>query len=221
MIEVAGLAKSLAPCNQRGAVLAVLVGAVPAVAAGASGAGKSTLMRMIQGNCRADAGSIRSAGTELVDAGPRTVTALRRGTLGHVRPFLRVVPRVPAEEMVAGPLLALGLPRSEALDRAAAMLARLNLPRGLRALSPATFSGGERQCVTIARGFVHPLPARRPDEPTAGPDADNREVAPRLIVKARARGAAVLGIVHDERARSRVCDRLPDAAESAPRTRAA
>ena len=228
VIEVAGLAKSFTLWNQGGAVIPVMAGAALTVAAGecvgltgASGAGKSTLMRMVWGNYRADAGSIRIAGTELVGAEPRAVIALRRATLGHVSQFLRVVPRVPALEVVAEPLLALGIARPEALERAGAMLARLNLPRGLWGLSPTTFSGGEQQRVNIARGFVHAFPALLLDEPTASLDAANREVVLRLIEEAKARGAAILGIFHDEGARARVCDRLVDVRAFAPQPQAA
>ena len=38
----------------------------------------------------------------------------------------------------------------------------------------------------------------------------NREVVLGLIEEAKARGAAILGIFHDEAARDRVCDRLVD-----------
>ena len=94
--------------------------------------------------------------------------------------------------------------------RAAELLARLNIPQRLWALSPTTFSGGEQQRVNIARGFAHSYPALLLDEPTASLDAANREVVLALIEEAKARGAAILGIFHDEAARDRVCDRVAD-----------
>ena len=48
------------------------------------------------------------------------------------------------------------------------------------------------------------------DEPTASLDTVNREVVLTLIEGARARGAAIIGIFHDEAARDRLCDRLVD-----------
>jgi len=217
MITVRNVAKRFTLHNQGGAVLRVMDGATLEVGAGecvgligASGSGKSTLMRMIWGNYRIDAGSIVVAGVELAGAAPREVIALRRATLGHVSQFLRVVPRVPTIDVVAEPLLALGHGPDEARDRAAAMLARLNIPERLWTLSPTTFSGGEQQRVNIARGFVHPWPVLLLDEPTASLDAGNREVVLGLIDEARGRGAAILGIFHDEGARARVCTRLVD-----------
>jgi alpha-D-ribose 1-methylphosphonate 5-triphosphate synthase subunit PhnL len=227
VILVEGLGKRFVLHGQGGTTLPVLDGASLAVRAGEcvaltgpSGSGKSTLMRLIQGNYRASAGSIRIAGTEIVDAHPRVVLALRRTTLGHVSQFLRVVPRVPAIDIVAEPLTATGLPAAEARARAGAMLARLNLPERLWSLSPTTFSGGEQQRVNIARGFVRDYPALLLDEPTASLDPVNREAVLVLIEEARARGAAILGIFHDAEARARVCDRAVDVAAFTPRAAA-
>lgn len=224
MIEVSDLSKSFTLHNQGGAVIEVMHGAslrvVPGecvALTGVSGAGKSTLMRMIWGNYRAEAGSIRVGGVELAGAAPRVVLDVRRRTLGYVSQFLRVIPRVPTIEIVAEPLLALGIARPEAEDRAASLLARLNIPRALWALSPTTFSGGEQQRVNIARGFVHPWPALLLDEPTASLDGANRNTVLALIDEARAGGAAILGIFHDLDARQRVCTRSVDVSGFAPR----
>ncbi len=222
MIAVRDVGKRFVLHNQGGAVLQVMAGASLTVGpgecvglVGASGAGKSTLMRMIWGNYRTSAGSIRVAGVELAGAAPRDVIALRRGTLGHVSQFLRVVPRVPTLEVVAEPLQVLGMEAAEAQDRAGAILTRLNIPERLWPLSPTTFSGGEQQRVNIARGFVHPWPVLLLDEPTASLDAGNRAVVLALIEEARARGAAILGIFHDEAVRAAVCTRLVDVTDFA------
>ena len=89
-----------------------------------------------------------------------------------------------------------------------------------RSGSATTFSGGEQQRVNIARGFAHPYPALLLDEPTASLDAANREVVMALIEEAKARGAAILGIFHDEGARARLCDRLVDVTGFAPQAAA-
>jgi alpha-D-ribose 1-methylphosphonate 5-triphosphate synthase subunit PhnL len=223
MIRVEDLGKSFTLHNQGGAVLPVMTGAALAVAAGecvglvgASGAGKSTLMRAIYGNYLADGGRILVGGVDIAAAEPRTILALRRDTLGYVSQFLRVVPRVPALDVVAEPLRALGVDAAAARERAAGLLTRLNLPERLWSLSPTTFSGGEQQRVNIARGMAHPYPALLLDEPTASLDAANREVVLQLIDEAKARGAAILGIFHDEGARTRLCDRLVDVTAFAP-----
>jgi alpha-D-ribose 1-methylphosphonate 5-triphosphate synthase subunit PhnL len=223
MIKVSGLNKTFTLHNQGGAVIEVLRGAELTVQpgecvalTGVSGAGKSTLMRMIWGNYRADAGSIKVGGVELAGAEARLMLEMRRHTLGHVSQFLRVIPRVPTLEIVAEPLLALGTDRAEAEARARDLLARLNIPAPLWRLSPTTFSGGEQQRVNIARGFIHPWPALLLDEPTASLDGANRDTVLSLIEEAKGRGAAILGIFHDVAARARVCDREVDVSAFTP-----
>jgi alpha-D-ribose 1-methylphosphonate 5-triphosphate synthase subunit PhnL len=88
-----------------------------------------------------------------------------------------------------------------------ALFARLNVPEALWELPPATFSGGEQQRVNIARGFVQPSRLLLLDEPTASLDAANRRVVVQLIQEAKAAGAAVVGIFHDEEVRDAVSDR--------------
>ena len=223
-IRVQDLGKSFTLHNQGGTVIPVMEGGDLSVApgecvglVGASGSGKSTLMRMIWGNYLAQSGSILVGDLDVARAQPRQIIALRRQTLGYVSQFLRVVPRVPTVDVVAEPLRVLGVPVDAARARAGELLARLNIPQRLWSLSPTTFSGGEQQRVNIARGFAHPYPALLLDEPTASLDAANREVVLCLIEEAKARGAAILGIFHDEGARDRVCDRVVNVTAFAPR----
>lgn len=223
MIKISNLSKTFTLHNQGGTTIEVMRDAVMNVGAGecvaltgASGAGKSTLMRMIYGNYLSSAGHIMIGKTDVPRATPREILALRRDTLGYVSQFLRVVPRVPAIDVVAEPLLSLGVPTPTARARAAELMARLNIPQTLWQLSPTTFSGGEQQRINIARGFAHPYPALLLDEPTASLDANNREVVLQMIEQAKARGAAIVGIFHDTVARGRVCDRVVDVAQFTP-----
>jgi len=227
MIEISNLSKAFTLHNQGAAVIPVMTNASLHVRPGecvgligASGAGKSTLMRMVWGNYLAGAGVIRVGSLDVAQAQPRQIIRLRRETLGYVSQFLRVVPRVPTIDVVAEPLRNLGVAADVAQARAADLLARLNIPQRLWSLSPTTFSGGEQQRVNIARGFAHPYPALLLDEPTASLDAVNRGVVLALIEEAKARGAAILGIFHDEAARDQVCDRVVDVRAFTPKAAA-
>jgi alpha-D-ribose 1-methylphosphonate 5-triphosphate synthase subunit PhnL len=223
MIEIENVSKTFTLHNQGGAVIRVMDSASLSVApgecvalTGASGAGKSTLMRMIYGNYLAASGRIVVGGLDVAQAAPREIIALRRDVLGYVSQFLRVVPRVPTIDVVAEPLRATGVSQDAAQARAAELLTQLNIPQTLWGLSPTTFSGGEQQRVNIARGFARTYPALLLDEPTASLDAVNREVVLTLIEAAKARGAAIVGIFHDEAARNRVCDRVVDVTAFTP-----
>ncbi len=223
MIHVEHLAKSFTLHNQGSAVIPVIEGAGFTVMpgecvalTGESGAGKSTVMRILYGNYLAQGGSVSIGGLDITQAEPREILALRRETLGYVSQFLRVVPRVPTLNVVAEPLLAIGRPEAEALDRARELLTRLRIPETLWSLSPTTFSGGEQQRVNIARGFAHAYPALLLDEPTASLDATNRETVLSLIEEAKAGGAAIVGIFHDLEARRRVADHEIDVSDFTP-----
>ncbi|MEL6479221.1 MAG: phosphonate C-P lyase system protein PhnL [Pseudomonadota bacterium] len=223
MIRVERISKYFTLHHQGGVEIPVMAEASLSVApgecvalTGVSGSGKSTLMRMIYGNYLAASGRIMVGDLDVVRAEPREILELRRSTLGYVSQFLRVVPRVPAIEVVAEPLLRVGTDPDEAAARARELLTRLNIPERLWPLSPLTFSGGEQQRVNIARGFAHPYPALLLDEPTASLDGGNRDQVLQLIEDAKQRGAAILGIFHDLAARERVCDREVDVARFTP-----
>ena len=190
------------------------------VLAGPSGAGKSSILKMVYGNYAADAGQIIVAHAggliDLASAGPREVLAVRRDTIGYVSQFLHVVPRVPALDIVAEPLLARGVALEAAREKARALLSRLNLPERLWALPPATFSGGEQQRVNVARGFITDHPILLLDEPTASLDRANRVVVVAMIAEKKAQGTALLGIFHDTEVREAVADRLIDVTAFAP-----
>ena len=223
MIAVESVSKSFVLHNQGSAVLPVMAGASLTVApgdcvavTGTSGAGKSSLMRMIYGNYLAASGRIMVGDVDVVTAEPRQILALRREVLGYVTQFLRVVPRVPTLDVVMEPMLEVGVERTGAEAKAVELLTRLRIPERLWSLSPLTFSGGEQQRVNIARGFAHAYPALLLDEPTASLDAANRETVLTLIEEAKATGVAILGIFHDQAARSQVADREVDVSDFAP-----
>ena len=184
------------------------------VLSGPSGAGKSSILKMIFGNYRCDGGriGIRHQGNVIdhATAEPRQVLSVRRSTIGYVSQFLRAVPRVPTLDVVAEPLIANGMARSEARERAGALLRRLNIPERLWALPPSTFSGGEQQRVNIARGFISDLPILLLDEPTASLDAANRAVVVELIDQKKRQGVAMVAIVHDDEIRHEIADRIVD-----------
>ncbi|HYD44709.1 MAG TPA: ATP-binding cassette domain-containing protein, partial [Phenylobacterium sp.] len=105
-------------------------------------------------------------------------------------------------------LLENGVAEDEARARATDLLAALRLPEAHWDLPPATFSGGEQQRVNIARSFIRNYPVMLLDEPTASLDAGNRAIVVELIKQALARGAAMIGIFHDEDVRDAVATRL-------------
>ena len=213
LLQIQGVSKRFTLHHQNGIELAVL-GAVNLslypgeciVLDGPSGMGKSTLLKMIYANYRTTAGSIRihvpgCLPIEVTTASPHELVRLRKDSIGYVSQFLRVIPRVPAIDVVAEALLEYAGDDPAMLEVARAearrWLTRLHIPERLWHLPPATFSGGEQQRINIARNLIKPRPLLLLDEPTASLDVENAQTVIELILEAIARGAAIVGIFHD------------------------
>jgi len=221
MIEISGAAKTFIMHLQNGVRLPVISGVSMhvnsgecVVLAGPSGTGKSSILKMIFGNYRCDQGriAVRHDGNviDIASAEPRDILRVRRHTIGYVSQFLRAVPRVATIDVVAEPLIANGVARDDAKARAGALLRRLNIAERLWTLPPSTFSGGEQQRVNIARGFISDMPILLLDEPTASLDATNRQIVVDLVAEKKARGVAMVAIVHDDDVRHLIADRIVD-----------
>ena len=188
VLSARGLAKTFTLHGRGGVQLPVFAGVDLQLRAGEclaltgrSGSGKSSLLRCLYGNYAATGGEV--------------------GLL-HQGQWLTL--------SQAQPLRQLGVAVEEARARAGEWLARLNLGERLWQLPPATFSGGEQQRVNIAHGLIAGHPILLLDEPTASLDAANRAVVVDLIREACGRGAAVIGIFHDEEVRDAVASRRLD-----------
>jgi alpha-D-ribose 1-methylphosphonate 5-triphosphate synthase subunit PhnL len=181
--------------------------------AGASGSGKSSLLKVLYRTYLASEGQAyyTTAVGDLVDlvhATERTILKLRRYEIGYVSQFLRVEPRVPALDVVAGARVAQGTGLSLAREEAAELFARLGLPRDLWDSYPVLFSGGEQQRVNIARALITRPRFLLLDEPTSALDRQNVGVVLDLLEEARERGTTMLGIFHDPEIVVRLCDRV-------------
>lgn len=218
-IEVRGLCKEFTLHLQDGLRLPILSDVEMQVDAGEcvvihapSGAGKSTLLRCLYANYRATGGSVRvrhrNEWIDLASASAWKINEVRQSTLGFVTQFLRVIPRISTLDLVAEPLLAKGIVRQEARLQAEALLSQLRIPMRLWHVPPATFSGGEQQRVNIARTMISDYPVLLLDEPTASLDEANRDTVIGMINAARERGAAIVGIFHDEYVRRALATRL-------------
>ncbi|MEO0730851.1 MAG: phosphonate C-P lyase system protein PhnL [Pseudomonadota bacterium] len=230
-LRLENVAKTFTMHLREGAQLPVMEGVTFTVSAGKcvvlggpSGIGKSSILKMIYGNYRTGSGRIlvRDADgwTDVATASPRRILDLRNTTINYVSQFLRTIPRVSALDIVSNAARANGRTEQDAIATARQYLARLNVPERLWDLAPATFSGGEQQRVNIACGFATARPIMLLDEPTASLDAANRKVVVELIEESKRRGAAILGIFHDEDVRARVSDEIIDVTTFQPQVTA-
>jgi putative ABC transport system ATP-binding protein len=166
---------------------------------GPSGCGKTTLLSVITGLLDATAGDV-----ELLGQQPRQLTArerilFRRRNVGFVFQQYNLLPALTAAENAAVPLIAAGMKRSEALERANVLLDQLGLAKRRDAL-PATMSGGEQQRVAIARALVHEPRLVVCDEPTAALDHETGEAVMKLVAaNAVNTDRAAIVVTHDAR----------------------
>lgn len=168
---------------------------------GDNGAGKSTLIKIIAGLHRHDAGTVRIGGEEVTLDSPRQ--ALDRG-IATVYQDLAVVGLMPVwrnfflgSEPVkgAGPFkrMDVGLMRRtthEELRRMGIDLRDVDQPIG-------TLSGGERQCVAIARAVYFGAKVLILDEPTAALGVKQSGVVLKYVAAARDAGLGVVLITHN------------------------
>jgi alpha-D-ribose 1-methylphosphonate 5-triphosphate synthase subunit PhnL len=218
-IEVSKLSKDFTLHLQDGLYLQILSAVDMQVDAGEcvvihapSGAGKSTLLRCLYANYRASGGSVKiwheADWVDLTTATPQKIHAVRHTTLGFVTQFLRVIPRIATLDLVAEPLIMRGVEPLDAREQAEMLLVRLRIPMRLWQVPPATFSGGEQQRVNIARTMISDYPILLVDEPTASLDGANRDTVIEMLNDARERGAAIVGIFHDEYVRRALATRI-------------
>ena len=169
---------------------------------GPSGSGKSTLLRCINGLETFHEGEIRiGADLKLVGTGgrphdTRTLLAIRR-KVGMVFQQFHLFPHMSAQENVmAGPVHALGKSRAEAAETAKALLARVGLSDKLDA-RPGNLSGGQQQRVAIARSLaVQPL-AILFDEPTSALDPSMVGEVLAVMLDLAAGGQTMIVVTHD------------------------
>ena len=166
---------------------------------GPSGCGKTTLVSIIAGLLDATSGTVELFGTEVARLSSRDRVLFRRKNLGFVFQQYNLLPTLSAAENAAVPLLAAGVPRKSALDRAAHVLDRLGLGSRTKAL-PKVLSGGQQQRVALARALVHEPRLVICDEPTAALDAESGHAVMELLSQTAVHpDRAVIVVSHDNR----------------------
>ncbi|MEV6024384.1 ABC transporter ATP-binding protein [Streptomyces sp. NPDC052036] len=180
----------------RGASVELHAGEILAVT-GTSGSGKSTLLHCLAGIVSPDSGTVEYAGERLDELPETRLSELRRTEFGVVFQFGQLIPELTAVDNVALPLLIAGTARREARERAGDWLERFGV-LGQQELRPGEMSGGQAQCVALARALVTGPKVVFADEPTGALDSlASEQVMTALAHTARASDTAVLLITHD------------------------
>jgi ABC-type polar amino acid transport system ATPase subunit len=171
MIRVTNLVKEHGTLRVlNGVTLEIAKGQVAAVI-GPSGGGKSTLLRCINGLEEFQEGEVSVGDVRLVGGhNPKAELLRLRRRVGMVFQQFNLFPHMTAiENVMSGPVYALGWPKNEARAAAQRLLERVGLAEkdGSR---PGQLSGGQQQRVAIARALAVNPAAILFDEPTSALD---------------------------------------------------
>ncbi len=166
---------------------------------GESGSGKTTLISIIAGILYPTQGNVHIFGTDIYSLSDNDLVKFRLKTIGFIFQQYNLLPTLTAAENAAVPLIAAGMPRTEAIDRGRVLLEKLNIGNQADKF-PRAMSGGQQQRVAIARALVHEPQLVVCDEPTAALDArSGRRVMDLLREVALAADRAVIIVTHDNR----------------------
>jgi putative ABC transport system ATP-binding protein len=174
---------------------------------GPSGSGKSSLLNLICGLDDPTSGTVKVDGQDLASLSDDARTRLRREKIGMIFQTFNLLPTLTAAENVSLPLRLQGIRKSEAGERATAMLERVGLKARV-SHRPDELSGGERQRIAIARALIMRPPLLLGDEPTGNLDsATGQEILRLLDELYREFNSTLLLVTHNEDA-ARSCDRV-------------
>ncbi len=176
---------------------------------GTSGCGKSVMLKCLLGLLRADGGSIKVDGEEMIHAGRRQLEAMRR-RFGMTFQFGALFDSLPIWENVTFRLhQQQTMTRQQARDLAAETITQLGLAAHVIDQYPAELSGGMQKRVALARAIADKPEILLFDEPTSGLDPITGGVIDRLILDSvRQLGATALTISHDMASVRRIADKV-------------
>ncbi|MBC7593588.1 MAG: sugar ABC transporter ATP-binding protein [Kineosporiaceae bacterium] len=201
LIAVNGIGKRYGAVNALGGVTTEVNAGQVTCVLGDNGAGKSTFIKILAGVHTPSEGQLILDGKPVTFSSPRE--ALDAG-IATVYQDLAVVPLMPVwRNFFLGSEITRGVGPFRSLDvrkmKIITVTELANMGINLRDVDQpiGTLSGGERQCVAIARAVYFGARVLILDEPTAALGVKQSGVVLRYIARARDRGLGVIFITHN------------------------
>ncbi len=163
---------------------------------GPSGSGKSTLMNMIGLLDRPTNGDYHLGGRKVSRVRPDKRARLRRDKIGFIFQSFNLLPRLTAIENVGLPLLYKGVSLGRRNKLARDMLERVGLGDRIY-YYPRQLSGGQTQCVAIARALVNQPQIIIADEPTGNLDSNASRLVMELLSEIHKMGNTIIFVTHN------------------------
>ncbi|MBK7319748.1 ABC transporter ATP-binding protein [Candidatus Villigracilis affinis] len=164
---------------------------------GKSGSGKSTLINVITGIDRPSSGEVIVDHTPVHTLNEEQIAIWRGRSVGVIFQFFQLLPTLTAVENI---LLAMDYgrhyPRLERPERAMQLLELVGMAEYAHRL-PGSLSGGQQQCVAIARALANDPVLLTADEPTGNLDSKSTEMVFQLFENLAGTGKAILMVTHD------------------------
>lgn len=163
---------------------------------GPSGSGKSTLMHVIGLLDRPTHGQFKLNNKKVSRLSPNQAAKIRRDTIGFIFQSFNLLPKLTALENVALPLMYKNMTSTKRHKLASNMLERVGMqPREY--YLPSQLSGGQIQCVAIARALVNNPRLIIADEPTGNLDSAGSRLVMELLSEIHRMGNTILFVTHN------------------------
>ena len=159
---------------------------------GPSGSGKTTLMNIIGCMDHATSGIVILDGLDLTNVSDKELTEIRRDKIGIVFQQFHLIPYLTAVENIMAAQYYHSIPDK---DEALQALDRVGLKDRAEHL-PSQLSGGEQQCVCIARALINYPVLILADEPTGNLDEKNQNLVMQIFHELHDEGHTILTVTH-------------------------
>ena len=163
---------------------------------GPSGSGKSTLMNVIGLLDRPSQGRYLLENRSVSRLRSNQSAKIRRDSIGFIFQSFNLLNKLTVIDNVSLPLAYKGISQSKRYKMASNILDRVGI-RNREYFYPSQLSGGQAQCVAIARALVNNPKLIIADEPTGNLDSAGSRLVMELLSEIHAMGNTVIFVTHN------------------------